>query len=324
MREQTTLPSVLQGLRLPVIAAPMFTVSYPELVIAQCQAGIAGAFPALNARRPELLDQWLTQIKQTLSEYQSQHPDKPVGPIAVNQIIHHSNQRLEEDVEICLRHEVPIFITSLRAPMPEMIQAVHAYGGIVLHDVINLRHALKAIEAGVDGLILVAAGAGGHAGTLSPFALIKEIRAHYDGPIALAGAISTGEAVLAAQILGADLAYMGTRFIASTEAQASADYKQSILQAGASDIIYTDKISGVHGNYLRQSLERAGLDLENLNQGPKGKIEYSKEQGAKAWKDIWGAGQGVAAIHHILPTAEIVNQLEAEYRAALDAVRRFA
>lgn len=252
------IPPVLQNLALPVIASPMFIVSYPELVMAQCKAGIVGSFPALNARPAELLDEWLTMIQEELAAFQAANPGKPVGPVAVNQIVHVSNARLEHDVKVCVEHKVPIFITSLRAPVKEMIDAVHSYGGIVLHDVISIRHAEKAIEAGVDGLILVAAGAGGHAGTLSPFALVGEVRKIFDGPIALSGAIATGDAVLAAQAMGADFAYVGTRFIASQEGHASAEYKQSITSSAASDIIYTNLFTGVHGNYIRESILNSG------------------------------------------------------------------
>ena len=316
-----SLPKVLQGLRLPVIAAPMFTVSYPELVKAQCMAGIVGSFPALNARPPELLDEWLTQIQEELTTYQSAHPQRQVGPIAVNQIVHISNTRLERDMHVCVKHRIPIYITSLRAPVKEMIDAVHSYGGIVLHDVISLRHAEKALEAGVDGLILVAAGAGGHAGGLSPFALVGEVRKVFQGPIVLSGAISNGSSILAAQAMGADFAYMGTRFIASQEAHASSAYKNAIVQAQAADIVYTDYFTGILGNYIKQSIENAGLDPNNLPAGDPGafaKLSQENKDGAasKAWKDIWGAGQGVGLIHDIPSVAQIVDTLETEYQAA--------
>ncbi|HEY7803943.1 MAG TPA: nitronate monooxygenase family protein, partial [Orrella sp.] len=291
--DDSHLPKALQNLALPVIAAPLFTVSYPELVLAQCQAGIVGSFPALNARPAELLDTWLSEMKVALAQFKADNPDKPVGPIAVNQIVHDSNVRLMQDVQTCVKHEVPIIITSLRAPVPEIIDAVHAYGGIVLHDVINMRHAAKALEAGVDGLIVVAAGAGGHAGAQSPFALVGELRRHYQGPVILSGAITTGSAVLAAQAMGADLAYIGTRFIASAEAHAVQDYKEAIVRASASDIIYTDLFTGVRGNYIRESIERAGLDPNNL---PSNQTDMNFASGTskpKSWKDIWGAGQGV-------------------------------
>ena len=316
-----SLPKALQGLRLPVIAAPMFTVSYPELVKAQCMAGIVGSFPALNARPPELLDEWLTQIQEELTTYQSAHPQRQVGPIAVNQIVHISNTRLEQDMHVCVKHRIPIYITSLRAPVKEMIDAVHSYGGIVLHDVISLRHAEKALEAGVDGLILVAAGAGGHAGGLSPFALVGEVRKVFQGPIVLSGAISNGSSILAAQAMGADFAYMGTRFIASQEAHASSAYKNAIVQAQAADIVYTDYFTGILGNYIKQSIENAGLDPNNLPAGDPGafaKLSQENKDGAasKAWKDIWGAGQGVGLIHDIPSVAQIVDNLETEYQAA--------
>lgn len=317
MTQARQLPPVLQSLALPVISSPMFTVSYPELVLAQCKAGIVGSFPALNARQPELLDEWLTRMRDDLDAYREAHPDAIVGPLAVNQIAHTSNVRLAQDVETCVRHRVPIFITSLRAPVREIVDAVHSYGGIIFHDVINLRHAEKALEAGVDGLILVAAGAGGHAGTLSPMALVGEVRRRFDGPIALSGAIATGDAILAAQAMGADFAYIGTRFIASQEANASAEYKQALVKAGASDIIYSNLFSGVHGNYVRESIERVGLDPDNLKDGDKSKMSFADGRSkAKAWKDIWGAGQGVAQIHDVPATADIVARLAQEYQSA--------
>lgn len=310
------LPRALQNLALPVIASPMFTVSYPELVLAQCKAGIVGSFPALNARPAELLDEWLTDMKRELAQFQTDNPDKPVGPIAVNQIVHNSNVRLMQDVETCVKHQVPIFITSLRAPVPEIIDAVHAYGGIVLHDVINMRHAAKALEAGVDGLIVVAAGAGGHAGAQSPFALVGELRRHYQGPIILSGAITTGAAILSAQAMGADLAYIGTRFIASTEAHAVQDYKEAIVRASASDIIYTDLFTGVRGNYIRESIEKAGLDPDNLPTSSQGMSFASGSSKPKSWKDIWGAGQGVGQIDDVVSVEQIVQRLTQEYNAA--------
>ncbi|GAB3627711.1 2-nitropropane dioxygenase [Pandoraea terrae] len=304
------LPAILQNLALPVVASPMFIVSYPELVLAQCKAGIVGSFPALNAREPKMLEDWLDRMTEELATYRAANPDAVVGPLAVNQIVHQSNPRLEHDVRVCVEHRVPIFITSLRAPPKELIDAVHSYGGIVLHDVINLRHAQKAIEAGVDGLILVAAGAGGHAGTLSPFALVGEVRKIFDGPIVLSGSIANGGSILAAQAMGADLAYIGTRFIASTEANAHESYKQAIVDASASDIIYTNLFTGVSGNYIRQSIVNAGLDPENLPTADKSAMNFSK---AKAWKDIWGAGQGVGLMNEIVPAGEIVARLKREY-----------
>jgi nitronate monooxygenase len=309
------LPAVLQDLTLPVVASPMFIVSYPELVLAQCKAGIVGSFPALNARPAELLDEWLTQIGEALADHKAANPNAKVGPVAVNQIVHQSNARLEHDVRVCVEHKVPIFITSLRAPVKEMIDAVHSYGGIVLHDVINLRHAQKALEAGVDGLILVAAGAGGHAGTISPFALVGEVRRIFDGPIVLSGAIANGGSILAAQAMGADLAYMGTRFIATREAHAVESYKHAIVNASAADIIYTNLFTGVHGNYIRESIVNAGLDPDDLPVSDKSAMNFAGEK-AKAWKDIWGAGQGVGLMDDIPTVAELVERLEREYQEA--------
>jgi nitronate monooxygenase len=311
-----TLPVSLQNLRLPVICAPMFIVSSPALVTAQCKAGIVGSFPALNARGEGTLDQWLTQLKADLAA------DKAAGgnpaPFAVNQIVHASNARLMEDITVCLKHQVPIFITSLQAPPKELVDGAHAYGGIVLHDVINVRHAKKALEAGVDGLILVAAGAGGHAGMLSPFALVGEIRKFYDGLIVLSGSIAQGDAILAAQAMGADLAYMGTRFIATLEANADEPYKQGIIDAAANDVIYTNLFTGVHGNYLRESIVKADLDPDNLPVADKSKMNFGSggNTAAKAWKDIWGVGQGVGLIDNAPSVAELVNELEAEYKGA--------
>jgi len=317
------LPAVLRNLTLPVVASPMFIVSYPELVLAQCKAGIVGSFPALNARPAGLLDEWLTQMGESLAAHRAAHPDAPVGPIAVNQIVHQSNARLEQDVRVCVEHEVPIFITSLRAPAREIIDAVHHYGGIVLHDVINLRHAQKALEAGVDGLILVAAGAGGHAGTLSPFALVGEVRRMFDGPIVLSGSIANGGSILAAQAMGADLAYMGTRFIATQEAHAVDDYKRAIVNSSASDIVYTNLFTGVHGNYIRESIVNAGLNPEALPESDKTKMNFAGDK-AKAWKDIWGAGQGVGLMDDVPSVATLVERLKSEYddaRARLLASR---
>ncbi len=306
-----SLPPLLQRLRIPVIGAPMFIAGNPKLVIEQCKAGIVGAFPALNARPKEALDGWLNEIEQALA----QHPQ--AAPYAVNQIVHKSNDRLEHDIEACIRHKVPITITSLRAPN-EVVARVHAYGGIVLHDVISVRHAEKALEAGVDGLILVCAGAGGHAGTLSPFALIGEVRRFFDGPIVLSGAIATGDAVLAAQAAGADLAYIGTRFLATPEASVPERYKEEILRAAAADIVYTDLFSGVHGNYLKHSVVAAGFDPLNLPKSDPGKMNFGTAGGAekKVWRDIWSAGQGVGQIDAVMPAAEVVAKLEAEYAAA--------
>lgn len=310
------IPDTLKPfLRLPLIGAPMFIVSGPELVIAQCQSGIIGAFPALNARPAERLEEWIVRIRTALDEYRDAHPGEPVAPFAVNQIVHASNSRLAHDLDVCVRHEVPIIITSLRPPA-DVVEAVHAYGGLVFHDVISMRHARKAIEQGVDGIIAVTAGAGGHAGPLSPFALVKEIRREFDGTLILSGAMSHGGDVVAAQAMGADLAYMGTRFIASTEANAIGEYKQMIVESTAADIVYTPFFTGVHGSYLRGSIERAGLDPDDLDPERANAMDFGKRDadGAKAWKDIWGAGQGVGTIDAIRPARDIVLELEREYR----------
>lgn len=309
------LPKVLQDLSLPVIASPMFIASGPALVAAQCKAGIVGSFPALNARPAEQLDVWLTDLQRELADYQAAHPDKKVGPIAVNQIVHQSNDRLAHDVEVCVKHQVPIIISSLRAPPQEMLDAVHAYGGIVLHDVVSIRHAEKALEAGVDGLILVAAGAGGHAGALSPFALVGEVRKFFDGPIALSGAIATGDAILAAQAMGADFAYIGSRWLATKEANVSEAYREAIVESSAADIVYTNLFTGVHGNYLKKSIVAAGLDPENLPVSHKSKMSFGSGS-AKAWRDIWGAGQGVGLMEDVPTVAEMVERLKAQYQAA--------
>ena len=312
------IPAVLKGnLALPVIGSPMFIVSTPDLVIAQCKAGIVGSFPALNARPKEQLALWLERITSELAAYKSAHPEQKVAPFAVNQIVHASNDRLMHDMEVCVRFKVPIIITSLRPP-GEIIAAAHSYGGIVLHDVINVRHARKAAEAGVDGLILVCTGAGGHAGTLSPFALLPEVRKFFDKTIVLAGAISNGASVLAAQAMGADLAYMGTRFIAVKEANASADYKQMVVKSAADDIVYTALFSGIHGNYLKHSVLATGLDPDNLPPQDKNKMNFGSGEGGarKAWRDIWSAGQGVGQIEDVPSTAELVERLRREFEAA--------
>ena len=316
-----SLPPALAGhLRLPVIGAPMFIVSGPELVIAQCTAGIVGAFPALNARPQDALDRWLTRIETELDAYRSAHPDAKVAPFAVNQIVHGSNGRLEADLEVCVAHRVPIVITSLRAPNA-VVDSVHAYGGLVFHDVISVRHAEKALEAGVDGLILVCAGAGGHAGTLSPFALVNEVRRFYAGTLILSGAITNGAGVLAAQAMGCDLAYLGTRFIATHEANAADAYKQMIVAGAAADIAYTPFFSGVHGSYLKPSIRAAGLDPDSLSATAAGKMNYDKrEERPKAWKDIWSAGQGIGNIDAVLGVGELVERLEREYRAGRAAL----
>ena len=312
------LPACLEGnLRIPVIGAPMFIVSGPELVIAQCKAGIVGSFPALNARPQEKLDEWLTLIGDELAAYKDAHPGVPIAPFAVNQIVHASNNRLMADMETCIRHRVPIIITSLRPPA-EIVEAVHGYGGVVFHDVINLRHAAKAIEQGVDGIIAVCAGAGGHAGTTSPFALVKEIREIFDGTIILSGSMSKGNDALAAQAMGADLAYIGTRFIATTEANAPAAYKEMIVASKSADVIYTSLFTGVHGSYLRGSIENAGLDPDNLPEADKSKMNFESggNTAAKAWRDIWGAGQGVGSVHDIPGVEELVLRMEKEYNDA--------
>mgnify|MGYP001239148542 CR=1 FL=1 len=308
------IPASLQkGLALPVICAPMFIVSNPDLVIAQCKGGLIGSFPALNARPKEALDEWLTRIKAALADAPN------AAPFAVNQIIHQSNERLEHDMALCVKHEVPLIITSLRAPN-EIVPHVHAYGGQVFHDVISVRHAEKALEAGVDGLILVCAGAGGHAGMLSPFALVGEIRKFYDGPIALSGAITNGSAVLAAQAMGADFAYVGTRFIATREGNAVEGYKQAIVDSAAVDVVYTPYFTGVHGNYLKKSIVASGLDPDNLPDKDKTAMNFGSAVAAKAWKDIWGAGQGVGTIDDVPTTAELIERMKAEYRAAKAAL----
>ncbi|MGI4850254.1 MAG: NAD(P)H-dependent flavin oxidoreductase [Janthinobacterium lividum] len=313
-----SLPSVLQNLRLPVIAAPMFIASGPALVAAQCKAGIVGSFPALNARPAAMLDQWLSGMETELAAFKLANPAAPVGPVAVNQIVHQSNDRLAEDVETCVRHRVPIIISSLRAPPKEMMDAIHGYGGIVLHDVISIRHAHKALDAGVDGLILVAAGAGGHAGGLSPFALVGEVRRFFDGPVALSGAIGSGDAVLAAQAMGADFAYIGSRWLATSEANASSAYQEAILESSAADIIYTNLFTGVHGNYLRKSIVAAGLDPDNLPSAGKSDMNFGSggTSVAKAWRDIWGAGQGVGLIDEVVSVEQVVARLALEYAAA--------
>jgi nitronate monooxygenase len=295
----------------------MFIVSVPELVIAQCKAGIVGSFPALNARPQEKLDQWLTQIKSELEDYAAANPDRPVAPYAVNQICHRSNDRLMQDMETCVRHEVPIIITSLYPPA-EIVAAVHGYGGIVFHDVINLRHAQKAIEQEVDGIITVCAGAGGHAGTISPFALVKEVREIFDGTVILAGSMSQGNDALAAQAIGADLAYIGTRFLATREANAPDEYKEMIVSSTAADIVYTSLFTGVHGSYLKGSIENAGMDPDNLAEADKSKMDFGSGGGskAKAWRDIWGAGQGVGTMHDIPAVADLVLRMEREYDEA--------
>jgi nitronate monooxygenase len=289
------LPDILSSkLRIPVVASPMFIISHPPLVLAQCKAGVIGSFPALNARPQSQLDEWLSQINEELAAHDAAHPDRPAAPFAVNQIVHKSNNRLEQDLADCVKHKVPIVITSLGA-VEEVNQAVHSYGGIVLHDVIHDRHARKAIEKGADGLIAVAAGAGGHAGTLSPFALIQEIRQWFDGPLLLSGAIANGGAILAAEAMGADMAYIGSPFIATHEARAVDGYKQMIVEAKAADIVYSNLFTGVHGNYLKGSIRAQGMDPDNLDQSDPTKMNFGADK-SKAWKDIWGCGQGIGTV----------------------------
>lgn len=312
------LPAWLEDrLRLPLIGAPMFIVSGPELVIAQCQAGIIGAFPALNARPKSVLDEWLRRINDELDAYAEAHAGEPVAPYAVNQIVHGSNTRLAHDLDVCVKHEVPIIITSLRPPA-DVVAAVHDYGGLVFHDVISLRHTMKAIDQGVDGIVAVTAGAGGHAGNLNPFALVAEIRREFDGTVILSGSLTSGADILAAEAIGADLAYMGTRFIATAEANAVDAYKQMIVDSSAADIVYTPYFTGIHGSYLRGSIERAGLDPDTLDPGDRDRMDFGQrdEEGARAWKDIWGAGQGVGTVDDILPARDVVMRLETEYRQA--------
>jgi nitronate monooxygenase len=312
-----SLPDFLKKrLRIPAIGSPLFIVSNPDLVIAQCKAGVVGSFPALNARPAELLDEWLKRITGELAEWDAKHPDRLSAPFAVNQIVHRTNERLAHDVEMCVKHKVPIVITSLGAK-EDVNEAIHSYGGFVLHDVINNRFAKKAIEKGADGLILVAAGAGGHAGRINPIALVQEVREWFDGPIALSGAIGTGDGILAAEAAGADLAYIGSAFIATKEANAFEPYKQMIVEGTAEDIIYTNLFSGVHGNYLKPSVVLAGLDPENLPVGDPSKMNFATGgERRKVWKDIWGSGQGIGAVKSIVPAAELVDRLAREYYSA--------
>ena len=320
------LPAIFDNLRLPLIGSPLFLVSGPELVIAQCKAGVVGSFPSLNARPISQLDEWLHQITEELAAHNRDNPDRPAAPYAVNQIVHKSNNRLEEDIAMCGKWQVPLVITSLGA-REELNTAVHSWGGITLHDVINDRFARKAIEKGADGLIPVAAGAGGHAGVTSPFALVREIREWFDGPVALSGSIGHGASILGAQAMGADLGYMGSAFIATKEANAVQGYKQGIVDGKASDIVYSDLFTGVHGNYLAPSIRAAGMDPDNLAKGDISTMNFGSggNTDAKAWKDIWGSGQGIGAVKDVLSVSEFVDQLEAEYRAAkasLDASYR--
>lgn len=315
------LPPILQNLRLPVVGAPLFIISTPDLVIAQCKAGVVGSFPSLNARPAEELEVWLQRITEELDAHNQANPDNPAAPFAVNQIVHGSNDRLQHDLEMCVKYKAPIVITSLGAK--EFVnEAVHSYGGIVLHDIINNRFAKKAIEKGADGLIAVAAGAGGHAGATSPFALVQEIREWFDGPLLLSGSIATGEAVLAAQAMGADLGYIGSAFIATDEANAENAYKQAIVDNASSDIVYSNLFTGVHGNYLRPSIEAAGLDPDNLPQSDPSAMNFGSggNTDSKAWKDIWGCGQGIGAVKSVGPVSALVDRLDAEYQQARNRV----
>jgi nitronate monooxygenase len=311
-----TLPAVLRRASLPIIGAPLFIISHPRLVIAQCQAGVVGSMPALNARPASQLDEWLAEITETLAAWDRDHPDQPAAPFAVNQIVHKSNDRLEQDMAVCAKYKVPIVITSLGA-RSDIFDAVHGWGGVVLHDVINNNFAHKAVDKGADGLIAVAAGAGGHAGVKSPFALVQEIRQWFDGPLALSGAIATGDAVLAALAMGADFAYIGSAFIATEEARASDAYKQCIVDSNSDDIVYSSLFTGVHGNYLKPSIRAAGLDPDHLPESDPSKMDFGGGEGAKkAWKDIWGCGQGIGAVTAVVPVAERVAKLRTELTAA--------
>lgn len=315
------LPDILKNnLSIPVVAAPLFIISRPNLVIAQCKAGVVGSFPALNARPQELLSDWIKEIKDELGEYQEQNPGKKVAPFAVNQICHLSNDRLLADVEICVKHEVPIIITSLRPPA-DLVKAIHSYGGLVFHDVINTRHAQKAVSEGVDGLILVCAGAGGHAGALSPFALLRETREWYDGTILLSGAISDGYSVASALAMGADLAYVGTRFIATQESEAEDEYKQMLIDSSAKDVVYTNYFSGVHGNYLSPSVIKSGMDPDNLPEADKTKMNFNSGGNAakKVWKDIKGCGQGLSPIKDSPAVSDLVENMKKEFAEASKA-----
>lgn len=315
------LPAILKDkLRLPVVGAPLFIVSHPALTLAQCKAGIVGAFPALNARPEAQLDEWLAEITEGLAAHDAKNPGRPAAPFAVNQIVHRSNKRLEHDLMMCVKYKVPVVISSLGA-VPEVNAAIHSYGGIVLHDIINNRHAGSAIRKGADGLIAVAAGAGGHAGTLSPFALIQEIREWFDGPLLLSGAIANGGAILAAQAMGADMAYIGSPFIATSEARASDAYKQMIVDSAAADIVYSNSFTGIHGNYLKPSISAAGLDPDHLPDADPSKMDFeTATSGAKAWKDIWGCGQGIGAVKTVGLVEDLVGRLEREYAAARSRV----
>ncbi|OCA84103.1 2-nitropropane dioxygenase [Bacillus sp. FJAT-27225] len=312
------IPSLLKSLRIPVIGSPLFIISNPKLVIEQCKAGIVGAMPALNARPASQLDEWLAEITETLSDYNAKNPDRPAAPFAINQIVHRSNDRLEHDMELCVKYKVPIIITSLGA-REEVNQAAHSYGGIVFHDIINNKFARKAVAKGADGLIAVAAGAGGHAGSKSPFALVQEIRQWFDGPLVLAGSIANGKSILAAQAMGADFAYIGSPFIATHEARAAEAYKQAIVECTSDDIIYSNLFTGVHGNYLAPSIRAAGLDPENLPESDPSKMNFGGDK-AKAWKDIWGSGQGIGVINDVTSAGEYIDKLHQEYIEARDGL----
>lgn len=311
----TNIPSVLKGLCIPVIGSPLFIISNPKLVIAQCTSGVVGSMPALNARPASQLDEWLAEITEALEAHNERHPESPAAPFAINQIVHKSNERLEQDMEICVKYKVPIVITSLGA-REDVNAAVHSYGGFVFHDVINNTFAHKAIDKGADGLIAVAAGAGGHAGVKSPFALVQEIREWFDGPLALSGSIATGSGVLAAQAMGADFAYIGSAFIATHEARASEEYKQAIVDCTSDDIVYSNLFTGVHGNYLAPSIRAAGLDPSALPESDPSKMNFATDAKAKAWKDIWGSGQGIGAVHQVTSAATFIDKLHREYLAA--------
>ena len=316
------LPSILKdNLRLPVVASPLFIISNPDLTQAQCKAGVVGSFPALNARPEAQLDEWLAKITEELADYNAKNPEKPAAPFAVNQIVHTSNKRLEHDLMMCVKYKVPIVISSLGA-VPEVNEAIKSYGGIVLHDIITNRHAKSAIKKGATGLIAVATGAGGHAGRLSPFALIQEIREWFDGPLLLSGSIANGGAVLAAQAMGADMAYIGSPFIATHEARAADEYKQMIVASNADDIVYSNYFTGIHGNYLKPSIVASGMDPDHLPEADPSKMDFSQATtgGAKAWKDIWGCGQGIGAVKEVTSTADLVGRLEREYIAAKKAI----
>jgi len=317
------VPHLKGKLKIPVVGAPLFIVSGPELVISQCKAGVVGSFPALNARPQEVLDEWLIRIKEELDKHNQENPDSPAAPFAVNQICHASNDRLMQDMESCVRHEVPIIITSLRPPL-EIVEATHSYGGVVFHDVINVRHAKKAAEQGVDGLILVCAGAGGHAGTHSPFALVREVKEWFDGTILLSGSISDGHSIASSLALGADLAYIGTRFIATKEANADQRYKDMLIESSASDIVYSSLFTGVNGNYLKPSIEKAGLDPDNLPGADKSKMNFGSggNTKSKAWKDIWGSGQGIGSIKSDPTVQDLVSELTEQYEQAYEEMQQ--